>query len=94
MQPLSMTKTDNEKYVKRGADIFIEYNLKREGEISHANKGWRPVPVLGDADHAGRRPRGRDGDQVQAAGGDHREDDQEPERSPSAISASGRGSLA
>ena len=34
-----MTKTDNEKYVKRGADMFIEYNHEWEGGASHANKG-------------------------------------------------------
>ena len=33
-----MTKTDNEKYVKRGADMFIEYNPEWEDEVSHANK--------------------------------------------------------
>ena len=54
-----MTKTDNEKYVKWGADMFIEYNPEREDEVSHTNKDGRPVPVPGDADHAGRRPRDR-----------------------------------
>ena len=39
-----MTKTDNEKYVKQGADIFIEYNLKWEDEVSHANKGKVGAP--------------------------------------------------
>jgi len=61
-----MTKTDNEKYVKRGAGMFIEHNPEWKGEVSHANEGGRPVPVLGDADHAGRRPPGRAGSQVQA----------------------------
>ena len=34
-----MTKTDNKKYVKRGADMFIEYNPEWEDDVSHANKG-------------------------------------------------------
>ena len=39
-----MTKTDNEKYVKRGADMFIEYNTEWEDEVSHANKGKVGAP--------------------------------------------------
>ena len=39
-----MTKTDNEKYVKRGADMFIEYNPEWEGEVSHVNKGKVGAP--------------------------------------------------
>ena len=39
-----MTKTDNEKYVKRGADMFIEYNPEWEDEVSHANKGKVGAP--------------------------------------------------
>ena len=39
-----MTKTDNEKYVKRGADMFIEYNPECEGEVGHANKGKVGAP--------------------------------------------------
>ena len=39
-----MTMTDNEKYVKRGADMFIEYNPEWEGEVSHANKGTVGAP--------------------------------------------------
>ena len=69
MWPPSMTKTDNEKYVKRGVDMFIEYNPEWKGEVSHANRGkvGAPIPVLGDADHAGR-PQGLDVSPVQAAG--------------------------
>ena len=40
----SITKTDNEKYVKRGADMFIEYNPEWEGEVRHANKGKVGAP--------------------------------------------------
>ena len=36
---ISMTKADNEKYVKRGADMFIEYNPEWEGEVNHTNEG-------------------------------------------------------
>ena len=39
-----MTKTDNEKYVKWGADMFIEYNPGREDEAGHANKGKVRAP--------------------------------------------------
>ena len=39
-----MTKTDNEKYVKRGADMFIEYNPEWEDEVRHANKGKVGAP--------------------------------------------------
>ena len=39
-----MTKTDNEKYVKRGADMFIEYNPEWEDEVSHTNKGKVGAP--------------------------------------------------
>ena len=39
-----MTKTDNEKYVKRGADMFIEYNPEWEGEVSRANEGKVGAP--------------------------------------------------
>ena len=39
-----MTKTDNEKYVKRGADLFIEYNPEWEDEAGHANKGKVGAP--------------------------------------------------
>ena len=39
-----MTKTDNEKYVKRGADMFIEYNPEWEDEVSHANQGKVGAP--------------------------------------------------
>ena len=39
-----MTKTDNEKYVKRGADMFIEYNPEWEEEVSHANRGKVGAP--------------------------------------------------
>ena len=39
-----MTKTDNEKYVKRGADMFIEYNPEWEDEVSHANRGKVGAP--------------------------------------------------
>ena len=34
-----MTKTDNEKYVKRGADLFIERNPEWEDEVGHATEG-------------------------------------------------------
>ena len=39
-----MTKTDNEKYVKRGADMFIEYNPEWEGDVRYANKGKVGAP--------------------------------------------------
>ena len=39
-----MAKTDNEKYAKRGADMFIEYNPEWEDEVSHANKGKVGAP--------------------------------------------------
>ena len=39
-----MTKTDNEKYVKRGADMFIEYDPEWESEVRHANKGKVGAP--------------------------------------------------
>ena len=39
-----MTKTDNEKYVKRGVDMFMEYNPEWEGEVSHANRGKAGAP--------------------------------------------------
>ena len=39
-----MTKTDNEKYVKRGADMFIEYNPEWEDDVSHANRGKVGAP--------------------------------------------------
>ena len=40
----SITKTDNDKYVKRVADMFIEYNPEWEDEVSHANKGKVGAP--------------------------------------------------
>ncbi len=55
-----MTKTDNKKYVKRGADTFIEYNPEWEDEVSRTNKGGCPVPILGGVVHIGRRSQGRD----------------------------------
>ncbi len=39
-----MVKTDNEKYVKRGADMFIEYNPEWKREVNHANKGKVGAP--------------------------------------------------
>ena len=39
-----MVKTDNEKYVKRGADMFIEYNPEWKCEVNHANKGKVGAP--------------------------------------------------
>ena len=90
-----MTKTDNEKYVKRGADMFIEYNPEWEGEVSHANKGkaGAPIPVLGDADHAGRRPQGRDGARYGQLGGTIGKMSGSLGRPPPASSASGWGGL-
>ena len=43
-----MAKTDNEKYVKRGADLFIVCDSAWEAEVKQANKGkaGHPVPVL------------------------------------------------
>ena len=41
-----MTKTDNEKYVKRGADLFIEYNPEWEDEVNHANERKVGAPYL------------------------------------------------
>ena len=35
---------DRQKYVKRGADMFIEYNLEWGDEVSHANKGKVGAP--------------------------------------------------
>ena len=34
-----MAKTDSEKYVKRGADMFIGYDPGWEDEVGHANEG-------------------------------------------------------
>ena len=39
-----MTKTDNKKCVKRGADMFIEYNPEWEDNVSHTNKGKVGAP--------------------------------------------------
>ena len=39
-----MAKTDNEKYVKRGADIFIGYDPGWQDEVGHANEGKVGAP--------------------------------------------------
>lgn len=39
-----MVKTDNEKYVKRVVDMFIEHNPEWEGEVRHTNKGKMGAP--------------------------------------------------
>jgi len=39
-----MTKTDSKKYVKRGADMLIEYNPEWEDEVGHANNGKVGAP--------------------------------------------------
>ena len=39
-----MTKTDNEKYVQCGVDMFIEYNPEWEDEVSHTNEGRVSAP--------------------------------------------------
>ena len=37
-------KTDNEKYVRRGADLVIEYNPEWEGDVRRANEGKVGAP--------------------------------------------------
>ena len=37
-------KTDNEKYVRRGADLVIEYNPEWEDDVRHANEGKVGAP--------------------------------------------------
>ena len=39
-----MAKTDNEKYVKRGADLFIVYDSAWEDEVKQANEGKIGAP--------------------------------------------------
>ena len=39
-----MAKTDNEKYVKRGADLFIVYDFAWEVEVEQANEGKIGAP--------------------------------------------------
>ncbi len=35
----AIAKTDNEKYVKRGADLIIEHDPRWEDDVRRANKG-------------------------------------------------------
>ena len=39
IRPPAVARTDNEKYVKRGADMFIGYDPGWEDEVGHANEG-------------------------------------------------------
>ncbi len=40
----AVTKTDNEKYVKRGANLIMEYDPKWEDDTRRANKGKVGAP--------------------------------------------------
>ncbi len=40
----AVIKTDNEKYVKRGADLIMEYDPKWEDDIRRANAGKVGAP--------------------------------------------------
>ena len=44
IRPPTVAKTDNEKYVKRGADIFIGYDPGWQDEVGHANEGKVGAP--------------------------------------------------
>ena len=44
IRPPAVAKTDNEKYVKRGTDMFIGYDPGWEDEVGHANEGKVGAP--------------------------------------------------